>query len=516
MPEEKIISFAEAPALFDRLRAEGKRLVQCHGTFDLVHPGHIVHLEDAAKLGDTLVVTVTDEKHVNKGPGRPYFNDALRARTLAALSCVDYVVIIPHTAAVEAIEAVKPHIYCKGTEYAEAENDVTGNIHDDVDTVQKHGGEVRYLGDVVFSSTRLLNRHFETANPEVSEFCGQLASRVSPTDLADAVASFSGLRVLVVGDAIFDKYSFVKVQGLTSKNRIISGRFLDEEAQAGGALAVYRHIRQFSDSVRLVSLLGTEDWLEPTLRLFLPTQDDATIRDPEFVSIIKQRYVEPVSEGKDLSKLFSINYINAATPNSAVIDRILGRLEAEIKNCDVVVLADFGHGLMQQAVRDFLQDSGVFLALNCQTNSNNHGFNIISRQYRRTDVFSLDEQELLLSCGHRHVDFGAELEKLRVHLQARAGWLTRGAVKTIGADAAGNSAACPPLGDDITDTIGAGHAFFSVMALAAAPGLPVELTAFLSELAGARAVKIVGNRDPISSAVLLKSGMALLNRDPAS
>ena len=514
MSSPKIVSFAEAPALFDKLRGEGKRLVQCHGTFDLVHPGHIVHLEDAKKLGDALVVTVTDEKHVNKGPGRPYFNDALRVRTLAALACVDYVVLVPHTAAIEAIETVKPDIYCKGTEYADATNDVTGNIHDDVATVQKHGGEVRYLGEVVFSSTRLLNRHFETTNTELAEFCGQLASRVSPTDLADAVNGFAGLRVLVVGDAIFDKYSFVKVQGLTSKNRIISGRYLEEEAQAGGALAVYRHIKQFTPEVRLVSLLGTEHWLEPTLRMFLPTQDDATVRDPDFVSIIKQRYVEPVSEGKDLSKLFSVNFIDADAPKQAVIDRVLGKLEAEIKSADLVVLADFGHGLMQQAVRDFLQDSGVFLALNCQTNSNNHGFNIISRQYRRADVFSLDEQEMLLSCGRRHVDFAAELDKLRGHLNARAGWLTRGAVKTIGVDADGSNAACPPLGDDITDTIGAGDAFFSVMALAAKSELPVDLTTFLGQLAGAQAVKIVGNREPISKAVLLKSGMALLNRDP--
>jgi sugar/nucleoside kinase (ribokinase family) len=249
--------------------------------------------------------------------------------------------------------------------------------------------------------------------------------------------------------------------------------------------------------------------------MFMPTEDDATVRDPDFVSIIKQRYVEPVSEGKDLGKLFSVNFINADAPDQAVIDRVLGRLEAEIKNADLVVLADFGHGLMQQAVRDFLQDSGVFLALNCQTNSNNHGFNIISRQYRRADVFSLDEQEMLLSCGHRHVDFAAELDKLRRHLNARAGWLTRGAVKTIGVDAEGSNAACPPLGDDITDTIGAGDAFFSVMALAARNGLPVDLTTFLGQLAGAQAVKIVGNREPISKAVLLKSGMSLLNRDPA-
>lgn len=513
MATHKLIPFGEAQAFFEKLRAEGKRLVQCHGTFDLVHPGHIVHLEEARKLGDVLIVTVTDEKHVNKGPGRPYFNDTLRSRTLEALQFVDYVVLIPHAAAVEAIEAVRPHVYCKGTEYADAANDVTGNIQDDVAAVEKFGGEVRYLGDVVFSSTRLINRHFDAVKPEVAAFCADLATRLTPSDFAAAVSSFSGLRVLVVGDAIFDRYSFVKVQGLTSKNRIISGRYLEEETQAGGALAVYRHIKQFTPHVCLVSLFGMEPWLEPLLRQHLPKEDDLSVRNEEFISIVKQRFVEPVSEGKDLSKLFSINFINADPPTSAVIERVLKQLQREIKKCDLVVLADFGHGIMQQAVRDFLQDNGVFLALNCQTNSNNHGFNIISRQYRRANVFSLDEQEMLLSAGHRHVDHRVELEKLRAHLGARAGWLTRGAVKTIGLDAEGNSATCPPLGDDVVDTIGAGDAFFSIMSLAAASKLPVDVTTFLGQLAGAQAVKIVGNREPISKSVLLKSGMTLLNRD---
>jgi sugar/nucleoside kinase (ribokinase family) len=249
--------------------------------------------------------------------------------------------------------------------------------------------------------------------------------------------------------------------------------------------------------------------------MYLPAEDDATVRDPEFVSIIKQRFVEPVSEGKDLSKLFSVNFLNSEAPPVAAIEQVMAKIEQELGRCDVVLLTDFGHGLMQPAVRDLLQDRAPFLALNCQTNSNNHGFNIISRQYRRADVFSLDEQELLLSCGHRQVDHAAELDVLRRHLQARAGWLTRGAVETIGMEADGSVAACPPLGEEVTDTIGAGDAFFSIMALAAARRLPVALTTFLGQLAGAQAVKIVGNREAISKAVLLKSGMSLLNRDPA-
>ncbi len=511
MAAEKILPFDQAAAVFATLRASGRRLVQCHGTFDLVHPGHILHLQEARAQGDVLVVTVTAEKFVNKGPGRPYFNDALRAASLAALECVDYVVLIPHAAAVEAIDLVRPHIYCKGKEYRDPANDVTGNISDDVKAVTRHGGEVRYLGDVVFSSTKLLNNHFATVSREVKDFCLGLSGGFGPDDILREVGRFDGLKVLVVGDVIFDRYTFLKVQGLTSKNRIISGRFLEEETQAGGALAIYRHLRQFTPHVKMLGLAGTEPWLEDLLRSYLPEEDDWILREDEFVSVIKQRFVEPVSEGKDMSKLFSVNYLKSSAPASAITARIAERLEAELPGFDLVVAADFGHGIMQPAVRNLLQDRAPFLALNCQTNSNNHGFNIINRQWRRADAFSLDEQELLLASGHRHVVFERELSSLREQLGARYAWLTRGAVETLGLTAGGESSTCPPLVDDVTDTIGAGDAFFSVVSLAAACGLPVALATFLGQLAGAQAVKIVGNRTPVSKASLLKAGMSLLN-----
>src|SRR6266498_1464894 len=101
-----VLSFEDARGVFARLRESGKRIVQCHGTFDLVHPGHIFHFEEAKALGDVLIVTVTGEAHVNKGPGRPYFNDQMRTKWLTALECVDYVVLVPYPAAVEAIECV--------------------------------------------------------------------------------------------------------------------------------------------------------------------------------------------------------------------------------------------------------------------------------------------------------------------------------------------------------------------------------------------------------------------------
>jgi sugar/nucleoside kinase (ribokinase family) len=194
-----------------------------------------------------------------------------------------------------------------------------------------------------------------------------------------------------------------------------------------------------------------------------------------------------------------------------VLEKVKARLLEEIRGVDAVLLLDFGHGLMQPELRQLLQESAPFLALNCQTNSNNHGFNIISRQYRRADAFTLDEQELMLSTGRRQLDFQAELLSLSKHLGSRYCWLTRGAVETIGILDDQPACLCPPLECEVVDTIGAGDAFFSVASLAAVRKLPISLATFLGQLAGAQAVKVVGNAHPISKPILIQSGMALLN-----
>lgn len=511
MAATKIIPFEKAPAYFRALRLRGKRVVQSHGIFDLMHPGHILHLEAARELGDVLVVTLTADKFVNKGPGRPYFNEQLRLSSLAALSCVDYVVLVPSTGAVEAIKCICPDIYCKGKEYADPDFDSEGNLPSEVRAVKKVGGQVRFIGPIKYSSTKLLNQYFDHLGGPVKTFCEALAARYSRKEFVQTVDRLANLKVLVVGDTIFDRYSAVKVQGLTSKNKIISGRFLGEETQCGGALAVFRHVKQFVRSARFVSLVGSEPWAQKQLRAHLNAAEDQAVRSPDFTTIIKQRFVEPLLEGAEMSKLFSVNFLNARPPAGKILRALEQKLRAEIKAADVVLLLDFGHGMMQDRLRELVQDHARFLALNCQTNSNNHGYNIINRQYHRADAFTLDEQEMMLSAGRRELDFDRELAGLKRKFHARYAWLTRGSVQTIGLHDKEAACHCPPLERDVVDTIGAGDAFFSVAALAAAQGLPVDLATFLGQLAGAQAVRIVGNATPISKPTLIKSGMSLLN-----
>ncbi len=507
----KQLNFNEAGAFFDNLRAEGKKIVQCHGTFDLIHPGHIYHFEEAKALGDILVVTVTGEKFVNKGPGRPYFNDKMRSKNLAALECVDYVVVVPYPAAVEAIECVRPDIYCKGKEYIDRENDVTGNIHDDVAAVEKLGGQVRYVGSVVFSSTKLLNQHFDNLHEDVKRFCNDVSREISGAALCRSVNDFSKLKVLLVGDIIFDKYSYVNVLGLTSKASIISARLLSEDLQTGGALAVFRHLKQFTDNVTLVSLSGTEPWAKSIIDEYIPENDNSIICDGDFTTIVKQRFVLPPSAGNQMTKLFSVNVIDDKEVSPEIINKVLDRLKIELPKHDMVLVTDFGHGLMHQTIREYIQQHAPFMALNCQTNSYNHGFNIINKQYKRADCFSLDATEISLSAGQRYMDYTSELDKLRIELNAKYAWLTRGATETIALREQSPPCACPPFETEVIDTVGGGDAFFSVAALAAASGMSNQIALFLGQLAGGQAVKIVGNTEPVSKVKLLKSIVSLTN-----
>ncbi|OGV37067.1 MAG: hypothetical protein A2X48_04455 [Lentisphaerae bacterium GWF2_49_21] len=507
----KHVSFEKAPAFFEKLRIDGKIIVQCHGTFDLIHPGHIYHFEEAKALGDVLVVTVTGEKYVNKGPGRPYFNDKLREKNLSALECVDYVVVIPFPAAVEAIECVKPNIYCKGKEYMDRENDVTGNINEDVATVERLGGEIRYVGSVVFSSTKILNQHFDNLHEDVKRFCCEVSKEVDGASLCRAVNEFSKLKVLLVGDIIFDKYSYVKVLGLTSKASIISARFLSEDLQTGGVLAVFRHLRQFTDNVTLISMSGVESWAKNIIDEYVPENCNSIISDGNFTTIVKQRFTLPPSSGNLMTKLFSVNVIDDKEVSPEIINKVLDRLKIELPKHDIVIVTDFGHGLMQDKIREYIQKHASFMALNCQTNSYNNGFNIINRQYKRADCFSLDATEISLSAGKRHMDYTSELDNLRKELNANYAWLTRGAIETIAVMSNNLSCACPPFESEVIDTVGAGDAFFSVASLAAASGMSNQQALFLGQLAGAQAVKIVGNTEPISKVKILKSIMSLTN-----
>lgn len=160
MRENKILKLEELADKVRGLKAIGKKIVHCHGCFDLMHIGHIKYFQAAKKIGDILVVTVSPDRYVDKGPGRPVFNETLRAESIAALECVDYVAINKSPTAEETLRLLKPNIYVKGQEFATLE-DKTGKLQKEYKVLQEIGGEMRFTNELVFSSTKLLNQFFK-------------------------------------------------------------------------------------------------------------------------------------------------------------------------------------------------------------------------------------------------------------------------------------------------------------------------------------------------------------------
>lgn len=142
------------------LKEAGKKIVHCHGCFDLMHPGHIKYFQAAKKMGDILAVTVTPDIYVDKGPSRPVFNQGLRAEFIAALGCVDYVAINKWPTAEETLRFLRPDIYVKGQEFENLE-DKTGKIQKEIAVVREIGAEMRFTHEIVFSSTTLLEKYFK-------------------------------------------------------------------------------------------------------------------------------------------------------------------------------------------------------------------------------------------------------------------------------------------------------------------------------------------------------------------
>ena len=493
-----------------RLHKDGKTIALCHGVFDLVHPGHIIHLEQAKKMADILVVSITAAQYVRKGPGRPYFDDQMRMKVLAALECVDYVMLSEGYTVDDIVECIEPDIYVKGEEYARAEDDLTGKIEEEKALVESHGGKIGYTTGQVFSSTKLINTAMSGLSEEVRAYMLDFKTRYHMAKIREYAEKASKLKVLVVGDVIIDKYSYCDVQGMMSKDMGYSAKLSYTEEYLGGAVAIARHLSTFADTVTLMSVIGKEEKIQ---NLLLNKLTDGVQLDMVYSSwrptIIKHRYLTRNEKREEYKKIFAVNNIpENLSYEEKVLTDFKNRLKNTITKYDAVFVCDFGHGLIDRETMELIQKKAKFLVLNCQTNSSNKGLNIITK-YTRADVFSLDQQELKLAFPENSMDEEQGLKRLSEYLGCK-GWLTRGSKGAWGIDKE-KIWECPAFTLQVKDTIGAGDAFFSVAGIFAAAGAPVEVGTVMGNIGGALGANIVGNKEAVEKVNVLKYASTLMN-----
>jgi cytidyltransferase-like protein len=504
--ERKIYPIDELAGILDGLKAQGKRVVHCHGNFDLLHIGHIRYLREAGTFGDVVVVTITPDRFVDKGPDRPAFNQELRLEALASLDCVDYVALNQWPTAVETMRALRPHVYCKGSEFEGIVNDPTGKMALEKAVADELGIEVRFTHDLVFSSTNLINRFMSALPEDIREYLRVFGSRYALDDVLETLERMAGLRVLVVGDAILDEYQYCTALGKSSKDPVLAVQHKSQDLFAGGVFAVANHLAGFADEVTMLTVLGEADSREDFVRSKLaPNVTPHFHYQPGAPTTLKRRFID----GYSTNKLLEI-YVMDDAGLPAERDEALNRwLDKELEGYDAVLMADFGHGAVSRRTVDTVCGKAGFLAVNTQANAGNRGFNTVLK-YPRVDYACMAEHELRLVMRNDKGPLRPLMEALRPQVRAATLMTTRGRYGCSVHTDRGAYLKVPSFALNVIDRIGAGDALFAVTSLAVANGEDDELVGFLGNAVGGLAVQILGNESFIDKMRLKKYVTALL------
>ncbi len=313
--------------------------MQCHGCFDIVHPGHVRYLEFARQQGDLLIVSLTGDANISKGDQRPYIPQELRAENLAALMFVDYVLVTDTPTAIEVLEQIKPDMYVKGREYEHA-NDA--GFLSEKGVVEGYGGRIIFSsGEVVFSSTALAQHSAVSDEFEAQRLC-LMCNRYNLTrDTMEAsLKRFRDLHVVVVGDTVIDRYVLCDAMGIAHESPMISLAQRDERTFIGGAAIVARHVAALGAHTFLLTSGGEDDYShEVTGQLKA---------EGIHVNMIKSRpsLVEKTRFLVDEDKLFKVDKAQALPLDSVAERRAALILEQQSKVADAVIFCDFGYGMI--------------------------------------------------------------------------------------------------------------------------------------------------------------------------
>lgn len=510
---KKLYAIEELAEIAQKLRLEGKSIVMCHGMFDLLHLGHVRHLQRAKNEGDVLFVTVTADKFSRKGPGRPVFSDVLRVEALAALNCVDYVAISYADTAENALEALKPTVYAKGSDYKNASDDISGKIISEQKIAEENGGRIHFTDELTFSSSNILNRHFGIFPEDTDQYLRQLREEHTFEEISSELDKVKKSRVLVIGEAIIDRYAFVSPLGQSGKSTALSVRHKFVEDYAGGALAVANHIAAFSHDVTLFTTLGQKvdegkDYEEFMRTNLQPNIEAKFVLCQKSQNIIKERFVDSDS----LSKLFEVYHFDEEsqiTEDEEV--EICSWLENKLSDFEVVVVPDYGNGMITEKMVQIISKYSPFLAVNTQINSGNRGYHVVTR-YPKADFICLNEPELWLATHNRYEKTGILASQILAKLHAHWIVVTQGSkgLVSLSNTTPGDLHSVPALSSKVVDRVGAGDAFLSLCSICLAAGISQNLSTFIGAAAAALEVQIVGNQKTVRRESLLQYMSVLL------
>ena len=499
--KKKIIKIADLNNLVALLKKKGKKIVHCHGVFDLLHLGHFKHFQSAKKYGNILIVSVTPDKFVQKGFNRPYFKSEERMQSLSSVEAIDFVVLNNSVNAVDIIKKIKPHYYCKGPDYKNFKDDITNQIKNELLAVENVGGRLVYTDDPLYSSSAILNDMSGIYDLSQKFFLNKIRSKVNLVNFEQKIDQLKNLNVLVIGETIIDKYVFCEALGKSGKEPHLVLRDIKEETYPGGVIAIARSVSDFCKKVTVLSALGKNKkdvkYLKKNLSKNIKTNFLHRSKSP---TIIKKRYIEHISN----NKVLGIYTLNDDLLNKKEESIFKNMIEKEIKKNDIVIVSDYGHGLITKKLAKLLCKKSKFIALNAQSNSSNIGYHTIQK-YKNVDCVVMNETELRQELRDKNEKTLHLTKKLSNMININNIIITKGSSGALFYNSkTKKSFNCPAFASKVVDKVGAGDSMLSIIAIMIKLKFDNLIALLLSSLAAALTVEEMSNKVPINKTKLLK------------
>ena len=484
------------------LKTKNKKTVLCHGVFDLLHIGHIYYLEEAKKNGEILIVSLTSDKFVNKGPSRPVFNEFQRAKMLAALNFVDFVIISNNPTAEIILKELKPSVYCKGPDFRDSKKDLTGKIINETNIVKKYGGKVLFTKSETFSSSNLINKFYSKHSDSHKKNINQIKKKIGLEKILTSIKNIKKLKVLVIGELIIDEYVFCEAVGKSGKEPVMVLKYMNEEKYLGGSSAIARHLSSFNKQITLLTMLGEKKEFLNKIKKELPKNINLKfIKKTNSPTILKKRIIDKLNN----SKLLGVYSMNDEMLNNKDETEFIKILKSEIPKHDLIIVTDYGHGFITDKAAKIILKLSKFLAVNAQINAMSLGTQSM-RKYKNLNCLTINEKELRYELRQKGKDLNPLIKKLSQDQKIQNLVVTRGKTGAILYNLKKNKFFYnDAYSKNAVDKIGAGDALLTLISLCLKNKMDEKLSLMLASIAAGQVTDIVGNKDSINKTNLLKT-----------
>jgi len=478
-------------------KQSGKSIGLCHGVFDVVHVGHINHFQEASELVDVLIVSVTTDRFVNKGPDRPVNKILDRISTVAGIEFVDYVVVSDSPSAIEVINKIKPTFYFKGKDYENVANsyDLAGNLKEEKLAVHQNGGEVFFTKSDLRSSSKIINS-LNTLSPLQIDVINEVKIFFSKNPIQDIVENLKKYKITIIGEIIHDEYIFTESLGKSGKHPLVAERELYRKNFFGGIYPVVDTLRTFvgDKNINVISLLDTSDLKSN------PISFNNVLVDKNYVNIKKIRYINE----KTNTFMFEKYEMNDGYISRENEKKLINLLSIDSNSCDLIIVHDFGHGLITPVIRDYISNNYKNITLNVQKNAGNKGFNNVGK-YKSASVVVMNGEEVELELRQKGISTEDASRIIHKNLKAKIVVITDGSNGLVITN--GNQVVRVPSfhTGKVTDRTGAGDALFTILSIFQLEIENLVVLGYLGNLAGSISLNWFANEKSITVDDIIKS-----------